>query len=84
MTIALKKDKFTHKFRGERCAFVAPWNATYGISRVHQSLVNSTDIATAYYPDAAQVIISLAEEPPTVRAYFIVDGDVSDVPMEVG
>ena len=49
VTIALKKDTFSRKFRGERCAFVPPANATHGTSRVHQSLVNSTDIATAVF-----------------------------------
>ena len=49
VTIALKKDTFSRKFRGERCAFVSPGNAIYGTSRVHQSLVNSTDITTAVF-----------------------------------
>ena len=56
VTIALKKDKFTHKFRAERCAFVAPWNATYGISRVHQSLVNSTDVATVVFKQLEEAL----------------------------
>lgn len=49
VTIALKKDTFSPKFRGERCAFVSPGNATYSTSRVHQSLVNTNDINTAVF-----------------------------------
>ena len=49
VTIALKKDTFSKKFHGEKCAFVSPGTVTYGTSRVHQSLVNSTDITTAVF-----------------------------------
>jgi proteasome lid subunit RPN8/RPN11 len=40
---------------------------------------SATDIAEAYYPEAAYVIISLAHEPPLVRGFHIVDGRVSEV-----
>ena len=49
MAIALKKDTFSDKFQGERCAFVSPGDITYGTSRVHQSLVDSSDINTAVF-----------------------------------
>ena len=49
VAIALKKDTFSDKFQGERCAFVSPGDITYGTSRVHQSLVDSSDINTAVF-----------------------------------
>ena len=49
VTIALKKDTFSNKFRGERCVFVSPGNLTYNTSRVHQSLVDSSGIDTAVF-----------------------------------
>ena len=39
-----------------------------------------TDVANAYYPDAVQLIISLADRArPSVRAFTIVDGTVTEV-----
>ncbi len=49
VTIALKKDTFIKKFRGERCAFVSPGDVTCDTSRVHQSLVDSSSIDTAVF-----------------------------------
>ena len=49
VTIALKKDTFSKKFHGGRCAFVPPGIVTYGNSRVHQSLVNSSNINTGVF-----------------------------------
>jgi hypothetical protein len=49
ISIALKKDTLSTKFRDERCAFVTPGNRTYGTSRVHQSLVDSTSINIAVF-----------------------------------
>jgi [CysO sulfur-carrier protein]-S-L-cysteine hydrolase len=41
-----------------------------------------TDIAESFYPDSIHIIISLAQEPPSVRAFRIVDGDVTKVGIE--
>jgi len=42
-----------------------------------------TDIAQAYYPDSIYVVVSLAQEPPSVRAFRIVDGVVAETELEV-
>ncbi len=42
-----------------------------------------TDIAQAFYPDSIYVIISLVQEPPSVRAFRIVEGRVIEVELEV-
>lgn len=43
-----------------------------------------TDIAQAYYPEAAQLIISLqTPEQPQTRAFYIVDGEVTEVPYKI-
>ena len=49
VSIALKKDTFSDKFHKERCAFVSPGALTYGTSRVHQSLVDSSNINTGVF-----------------------------------
>lgn len=44
---------------------------------------SATDVANAYYPDAVQLIISLADRArPSVRAFTIVDGVVTEVRWE--
>lgn len=41
---------------------------------------SSTDVKLAFYPEAAYVIISLEnKENPDVKAYNIVDGEITDV-----
>ena len=41
---------------------------------------SATDVANAYYPDAVQLIISLADRArPSVRAFTIIDGVVAEV-----
>jgi proteasome lid subunit RPN8/RPN11 len=42
-----------------------------------------TDIAEAFYPDSIYVIISLAQSPPSVRAFHIVDGVVTEETCQV-
>lgn len=43
-----------------------------------------TDIARAYYPEAAYVILSLADRArPELRAYRILDGQASEIPIRV-
>ena len=44
---------------------------------------SATDVANAYYPDAVQLIISLADRArPAVRAFTIIDGAVAEVGWE--
>lgn len=44
---------------------------------------SATDVANAYYPDAVQLIISLADRArPAVRAFTIIDGVVAEVGWE--
>lgn len=50
-----------------------------------------TDVGLAFYPDALYVLVSLApseEDPatgePGIRAWRIVDGQVSEVPVRIG
>jgi len=47
------------------------------------SVPSPTDIAEAFYPDSVYVIISLAQPPPSVRAFHIVDGVVTEVELQV-
>ena len=44
---------------------------------------SATDVANAYYPDAVQLIISLADRArPSVRAFTIIEGAVAEVQWE--
>jgi hypothetical protein len=47
--IAQLNVSLSKKFAGERCAFVSPVDVTFGISRVHQSLIENTDINTEVF-----------------------------------
>lgn len=49
VTIASTKEGLQQKFKDERCAFISPGDATYGISRVHHALIDSADITTAVF-----------------------------------
>jgi proteasome lid subunit RPN8/RPN11 len=44
---------------------------------------SQTDINLAFYPEALYVIVGVAGEEPDVRAFRIVDGEVSERPLEV-
>jgi len=48
------------------------------------SFPSPTDIARAFYPDSVYIIISLAQASPSVRAFRIVEGSVTEVELEVG
>jgi hypothetical protein len=48
-SIANKKKTYKSKFHEERCAFVSPKDRTYGTSRVHQALVDNSDINTEVF-----------------------------------
>jgi [CysO sulfur-carrier protein]-S-L-cysteine hydrolase len=42
-----------------------------------------TDVAESFYPDSVYVIISLAQEPPSVRAFRILGGAVTEVELQI-
>jgi [CysO sulfur-carrier protein]-S-L-cysteine hydrolase len=44
---------------------------------------SQTDINLAFYPDAVYVIVGVAREEDDVRAWRIVDGNVSEASLEV-
>ena len=44
---------------------------------------SQTDINLAFYPEAVYVIVGVAGEEPDVRAFRIVEGEVSEQPLEV-
>jgi [CysO sulfur-carrier protein]-S-L-cysteine hydrolase len=44
---------------------------------------SETDINLAFYPEALYVIVGVAGDAPDVRAFRIVDGEVSEQPLEV-
>ena len=44
---------------------------------------SQTDINLAFYPEAVYIIVGLAGEDPDVRAFRIVDGEVSQTELEV-
>jgi hypothetical protein len=47
--IALKKERMSKKFAGERCAFVSPKDLTFGATRVHQALIDDDVINTEVF-----------------------------------
>ena len=46
------------------------------------SIPSQTDIAEAFYPDSVYIIISLAHEPPSVRAFYITGGGVTEIELQ--
>jgi [CysO sulfur-carrier protein]-S-L-cysteine hydrolase len=49
-----------------------------------QAYPSQTDLGLAFYPDALYIIISLADQQkPDVRSYRIVDGRISEEPLEI-
>ena len=60
-----------------------PWAIVH--SHVASPAVPSaTDVGLAFFPDSLYVICSLADEMPTLRAWSIRDGVVTEVPLAVG
>lgn len=58
--------------------------AIYHSHPASDAFPSATDLAQAYYPDVAYIIISLAPpEQPVVRAFRIIAGQVTEVPAEV-
>ena len=59
-----------------------PWAIVH--SHVASPAVPSaTDVGLAFFPDSLYVICSLGGEVPTIRAWTIVDGAVTEVPLAV-
>jgi proteasome lid subunit RPN8/RPN11 len=59
-----------------------PWAIVH--SHVASAAVPSaTDVGLAFFPDSLYLICSLADELPSVRAWFIRDGVVTEVPLAV-
>lgn len=48
-----------------------------------EPLPSQTDINLAFYPEALYVIVGLTADEPDVRAWRIVDGEVSEARLEV-
>lgn len=45
---------------------------------------SATDVAQAYYPEAIYLIVSLADpQAPDLRGYRILEGRITEVPLEV-
>ncbi len=44
---------------------------------------SQTDINLAFYPDALYVIVGVAKAEPEIRAFAIVDGEVSERALEI-
>jgi len=42
-----------------------------------------TDVRLAAWPDAYYVLVSLQDEPPAVRAFRILEGEVTEEPLEI-
>ena len=58
----------------------------WGIVHSHvrsPAVPSPTDIGLALYPDALYLLVTLAEEPPEVRGWRIVDGTIHEVELEV-
>lgn len=54
--IASRKSELSSKFTGEKCAFVAPDDLTFGTSRVHQALMENADINTEVFRSIAKAM----------------------------
>ncbi len=55
-TIASKKKTLKSKFANEKCAFISPEDHSFATIRVHQALMNGTDINTAVFRDYESAI----------------------------
>jgi len=59
------------------------WGAVYHSHTRSAPKPSQTDINQAYWPELLYVIVGVAEQPPQVCAYRIVDGSVEEVPLSV-
>ena len=56
LQIASVKKELQKVFVAERCAFISPGDLTFGTARVHQSLLESSDIHTGVFRSEAEAI----------------------------
>lgn len=57
--------------------------AIYHSHPASEAYPSETDVRLSYYPDAVYLICSLADEDPVVRAFRIVDRQVTELALEV-
>lgn len=57
--------------------------AIYHSHPMGEAYPSGTDIGLAYYPDAVYLIVSLADEQPVVRAFRILNGQVTEEDLEI-
>lgn len=48
-----------------------------------EAFPSKTDIKLAYYPEAAYVIVSLANDEPVTRAFNIVNDDIAEIDLVI-
>lgn len=58
-------------------------SAIYHSHTHSEAYPSETDIGLATYPDTVYLIVSLTEEPETLRGFRIVDGEVDEVELVV-
>ena len=56
--------------------------AIYHSHTASEAYPSPTDVRLAYWPEAYYILVSLADKDPVVRAFRIVDGAVSEEPIE--
>jgi len=57
LTIAQLKSNLSSVFKGEKCAFITPGDLTFGTSRVHQALIDSSsDLSTEVFRTAEEAM----------------------------
>jgi proteasome lid subunit RPN8/RPN11 len=57
--------------------------AIYHSHTASEAYPSATDIRLALYPEASYVLVSLADQQPVLRAYRILDGDVTEEELVV-
>jgi len=62
------------------------WNlmAIYHSHPMSEAYPSATDTSLAFYPEAVYIIVSLMDGAPEVRAFRIVDCQVTEVGLEIG
>jgi proteasome lid subunit RPN8/RPN11 len=57
--------------------------AIYHSHTKSEAYPSRTDVELASWPDAAYVIVSLASDPPEIRAFDLAGGAVAEIPVEI-
>ena len=58
--------------------------AIYHSHTMSRATPSRTDMELAFYPEAAYVIVSLASDPPEIRAWRLVEGEPpAELPLEI-